>query len=1731
MAELEANFTLNNEDNIDALFEIYATGTTWGNIDGDISNQTDLQNALSDLAGGIESNHQAIGEINTTIGGYGDIVTYNATDFATASQGALASTALQPNNNISLLTNNAGYITSSALNGYATESFVTSQGYITGINSNDVTTALGFTPYDSSNPSGYITSSSLPTVNNATITIQKNGSTVESFTLNQSNNETVNITVPTTASDIGALPSSTTIADLTTSTQLDAINSGATSTNIGQIATNTSDISTINGKIPSQASTSNQLADKNFVNSSIATNTAYFIGTFNSVAELEAYSGTLTNNDYAFVETTDSAGNTLYDRYKYTTATNPASWQFEYELNNSSFTSNQWAAINSGITSSDVTAIGTALQPNDNITQLTNNAGYITSAAISSLTDVDLTNLSNGEGLIYNATSQKWENGTLASSATWGNITGTLSDQTDLQDALDEKQNELIAGTNISITDNTGGVTTVTGTESVTLDSAVNNSISNVTLSGLCVQADTPTPSTPADIVCNNGIIKCNRIINRYGGSINDSGVIVSNSNYAISVAPVERNKTYTVYGMSVYALFTELPVIGSTSYNGARVVSSLTSITIPDDSTIKYIAIRTTAETLGALYSNDELIYTYGNIETITDDIGNIATAEMLLSVGNYTDEQSIIDGAITREVGVIVFDGTESWSYDSTYERFTITIADLIKGLSNRRMPLFCSHYPVISDGRNIASVPYNSIYGINTNNVCIKTADYTTEEGFKTFLAQQYQSGTPLTLVYPLDETTITTVSGQDINVNTGDNRIVITQSGVNNLPISATYTKYDTSTISFVNNTDLLQNTSTGTQTLTIQGTPTTQQQSINIGAQSLASSSLAVSLGFDAQTNKSGAVCMGYSSRGSGIQALGVGYRARATGNYAIQLGYGTNSTASTFAVGFNNTNYTLLDGTTGKIPNARLNTLVGADGTNAGTAGIVPAPTATDNTKFLRGDGTWATAGGGTVDQTYDATSTNAQSGTAVAGAISTKQNTLIAGDDIHFTTTIGLPYDYTEVASITNAATTYLNTGVRLTKDDAIMEIHFTLADASGSFYLWQQRSSTSGNILGISGSATGSTITMNVGGTAITSDIARTAGHTYLVRATYNNGNGTLYVKDETTDTEATNTGTYTWGLVNKDLHLFGNGLNTSQTSVGGITVDYMKLTVNNKVTFESCFAVNSSNVAGVYNVIARTFGTAGIGSVTAGAVLNKPRDVIYADGFLKNTATNTGSGTITIGGTPSSNTQALNIGGNSSTGSAYTVALGHTAKASGQYSTAIGRSSTASGQNSTALGSGANASGAYSTIVGSNSGATGNSAIAIGINAGANANYAIQLGNGTNATASTMQVSFNGSDFQLLDGTTGKIPYARLPYDNSTITVNSNNQLQAITRNIGEIVASTIPLTDASLHLLDGALISGSGSYSAFVDYIADLYDSGNYDDIFDTEANWQTAVTTYGVCGKFVYDSVNSTVRLPKITGITEGTIDPTVLGDLVQAGLPNITGEWSPASYRFGAPSSYDPAGALYKESSSGDRASYSGSSNTVSLKFDASRSNSIYGNSATVQPQAIKVLYYIVIATSTKTAIQVDIDEIATDLNGKMDTDGTNAVSSVKFADGQWVDSFISIASGVSLKHDNGVVDYSLSSYLPNDNCNYEVIFTGYGAGASSSSGAYLWLFTDIIGDASADPVEMIQLFRGAGTATAGGTAILPVGTGRVVKAYCSNASNATITLRAIGYRRIGTNA
>lgn len=150
-------------------------------------------------------------------------------------------------------------------------------------------------------------------------------------------------------------------------------------------------IGNITALIPSQASSSNQLADKAFVNSSIATATATFQGTYNVVSDLSlsynathvqiqtalatkmsALSITPDNNDYAFVQipTADATFTQIAktEKYKY----NGSEWAFEYELNSSGFTAAQWAAINSGATLELIGKLS-ALPTNAELTVLLNN--------------------------------------------------------------------------------------------------------------------------------------------------------------------------------------------------------------------------------------------------------------------------------------------------------------------------------------------------------------------------------------------------------------------------------------------------------------------------------------------------------------------------------------------------------------------------------------------------------------------------------------------------------------------------------------------------------------------------------------------------------------------------------------------------------------------------------------------------------------------------------------------------------------------------------------------------------------------------------------------------------------------------------------------------------------------------------------------------------------------------------------------------------------------------------------------------------------------------------------------------------------------------------------------------------------------------------------------------------------------------------------------------------------
>ena len=141
-----------------------------------------------------------------------------------------------------------------------------------------------------------------------------------------------------------------------------------------------SSITSINWKIPSAATTENQLADKAFVNSSINAVAAYYItkdaqwDQFATKAELDAatvyYSGwevrTPTRNDYTIVASDETHDNAT-TRYSYNNG-----WQYQYTINETPLTQAQLNALNSGITSGKVSSYDSAVSIVNDLTNSNN---------------------------------------------------------------------------------------------------------------------------------------------------------------------------------------------------------------------------------------------------------------------------------------------------------------------------------------------------------------------------------------------------------------------------------------------------------------------------------------------------------------------------------------------------------------------------------------------------------------------------------------------------------------------------------------------------------------------------------------------------------------------------------------------------------------------------------------------------------------------------------------------------------------------------------------------------------------------------------------------------------------------------------------------------------------------------------------------------------------------------------------------------------------------------------------------------------------------------------------------------------------------------------------------------------------------------------------------------------------------------------------------------------------
>lgn len=172
-------------------------------------------------------------------------------------------------------------------------------------------------------------------------------------------------------------------------------------------------------------------------------------------------------------------------------------------------------------------------------------------------------------------------------------------------------------------------------------------------------------------------------------------------------------------------------------------------------------------------------------------------ATAQPLLAIDGYKDEQDIITGQITRRIRVRVLKGTEDW-LSNTANIYQFGAGDALKPTeSPQRIAIPCSHFV----GTNAAnsSMPDNSIKQgnftsyANNGGIGIKMTSVGSVTAFKQWLADQYAAGTPVVIAYVLKTPVTEHVAAQHLGTVAGDNSAEITQASLNGLELQVTYMK--------------------------------------------------------------------------------------------------------------------------------------------------------------------------------------------------------------------------------------------------------------------------------------------------------------------------------------------------------------------------------------------------------------------------------------------------------------------------------------------------------------------------------------------------------------------------------------------------------------------------------------------------------------------------------------------------------------------------------------------------------------------------------------------------------------------------------------------------------------------------------------------------------------------------------------------------------------------------
>lgn len=184
--------------------------------------------------------------------------------------------------------------------------------------------------------------------------------------------------------------------------------------------------------------------------------------------------------------------------------------------------------------------------------------------------------------------------------------------------------------------------------------------------------------------------------------------------------------------------------------------------------------------------------VYADGPQETISlthnSTTIDTATAENLLAIDTYKDVQDLISGSVTRNVGIKVLDGTE------TYVEFSTGVFYCRDALPNAKyatnVSILCNLFVGRESGGGSSSTANYQCWLQATRaylRLYIRHDTMNDATSFKNWVTQQYVNGTPVIVVYPLEESTTSSVTAQGLECQEGTN-IVSSNKGAREMEIT-------------------------------------------------------------------------------------------------------------------------------------------------------------------------------------------------------------------------------------------------------------------------------------------------------------------------------------------------------------------------------------------------------------------------------------------------------------------------------------------------------------------------------------------------------------------------------------------------------------------------------------------------------------------------------------------------------------------------------------------------------------------------------------------------------------------------------------------------------------------------------------------------------------------------------------------------------------------------------